>query len=427
MKTTLYLLALTVLACSSRSHAETLDQAWITALSSHRQIAAAAARRDAAGYDLEQARAARLPRLGVNTAYTQLDSAPGFSIGGMSTGPIFAGDDFVSAGAQLSLPLYAGGGIRSGIAAAESGAAAAEQQLSAVTQAIKLGVAEHYVAVLRAESAVAVAESNVATLTTHTDDTKKRVEFGAVPQNDYLAASVTLANARQRKLQAENGLDYARAAYNRLLGRALDTPVSLDPALDIDRLMPGQQGLGELIAMATAARPELAVLDLQARALREQSDAARAQSRPQLALTGGYMLLENEFLTDEEFWMAGVSLQWNVFDGGRSRKHSASLDSQARAVSNERAELESMIALQVRGAWNDRIEADNRLQVAESAVEQATENLRVVNNRYKAGSSTNVEVLDAEALRIQSLSNRDNARYEFALAKLRLARAVGAL
>ncbi len=51
----------------------------------------------------------------------------------------------------------------------------------------------------------------------------------------------------------------------------------------------------------------------------------------------------------------------------------------------------------------------------------------MVRNRYEAGSSANIEVLDAETLRQQALNNRDNARYELALAKLRLARAVGAL
>ena len=52
-----------------------------------------------------------------------------------------------------------------------------------------------------------------------------------------------------------------------------------------------------------------------------------------------------------------------------------------------------------------------------SAVDQAIENLRVVQNRYEAGSSANIEVLDAETLRQQALNNRDNARYELALAK----------
>ena len=106
---------------------------------------------------------------------------------------------------------------------------------------------------------------------------------------------------------------------------------------------------------------------------------------------------------------------------------SASLEQKAIAVDHNRADLESHVSLQVRRAWNDRIAAENRLAVAESTVNQAVENLRVVSERYEAGASRNVKVLDAAALREQSLSNRDDARYEVAMAKLRLARAVGVL
>jgi outer membrane protein TolC len=427
MNSKLTTIALLSLALAGRAQAETLDEAWAAALDSHSQIAAAAAERDAAGFEVERARSARLPRLGLNSAYTQLDTAPGFSLGGLTTGPIFDGDDFLSAAAQLSLPVYTGGAISAGIDAAESGARSAAEQLATVVQDIKLGAAERYVGVLRAESAVEVARSNVATLESQTEDTRNSYELGALPQNDYLASSVTLANAQQRLLAAENALDYARAAYNRFLGRPLTETVALDPEIDVDGLLPAGAGLAELIGIAKSERHELAALESQAHALRRQSDAARAGSRPQLALTGGYTYLENEFLTDDQFWMAGVALNWNLFDGGESRKRSAALDRRASSVSHRRADLETMIELQVQRAWNDRFEAENRLSVAERAVEQAIENLRVVRNRYAAGASTNVDVLDAEELREQAMSNRDNARFEVVLAKLRIARATGAL
>ena len=428
MKTPKRLLPITLLAMAAPSLAETLDDAWSTAVSSHRQIEAAGAMRDAASFELEQARSVRLPQLGISSGYTRLDTAPGFSFGeSLSTGPIFDGDDFVTAGAQVSVPLFTSGAVSAGIEAAEYGARAADDQLSTVVQNIKLGVAEHYVGVLRAESAVSVAESYVASLETHTNDTRNRYEVGDVPQNDYLAASVTLADAEQRLLQARNNLDNARAAYNRFLGRPMVATVSLDPTINIDALLPANENLEQLIDTARISRRELAALDAQAEALRSQADTVRAMSRPQLALTGGYMYLENEFLTADKFWMAGVSLNWNLFDGGQSRKRSQAIDSKAAAIGYNRADLESMIALQVRRTWNDRGEADSRMKVAESAVEQATENLRVVRNRYQAGASTNSEVLDAEALREQALSNRDNARFEVELARLRLARAIGAL
>jgi outer membrane protein len=421
------LLLVGLFALSAPGSAETLDAAWEIALSSHRQIEAAGAMRDAAEFELEQARGGRLPQLGITSAYTWLDTAPGFALGSVTTGPIFDGDDYLSAGVQLQVPIYQGGALGARVDAAEFNASAAENQLAAVVQDTKLGVAELYVGVLRAESAVAVSRSYVASLRSHTENARSRYEFGDVPQNDYLAASVTLAGAEQDLLQAENNLDYARAAYNRFLRRPLMETVSLDPTLGIDGLVPSGATLDQLVETAHLNRTELQALDAQARALHSQADSARAGARPQFALTGGYMYLENEFLTDDEFWMAGVSFNWNLFDGGQSRRQSDALKRKAAAVGYNRADLQSMVDLQVRRAWNDRHETESRLLVARTAVDQATENLRVVRNRYEAGASTNADVLDAEALREQSMNNLDNARFEVELAKLRLARAIGVL
>ncbi len=421
------LLLIGCLAAAGPANAETLGDAWAEALESHRQIEAASAMREAAQYEYEQARAARLPQVGLSSSYTSFDEAPGFSFGAINTDPLFDGDDVIQAGAELRLPVYTGGAIRAGIEAAEFGATAAEDRLATVIQDVKLHVAEHYVEVLRAESAVRVAESYVVSLRTHTENTRKRFELGDIPQNDYLATAVTLADAEQRLLQAKNALDYGRSAYNRALGRPLTATVSLDPALDIDSLVPQSAALPELVQNARLQRHELSALDAQKNALKREARSVRAGTKPQLSLSGGYTYLENEFLTDDEFLMAGIAVTWRLFDGGQLRKRSASIDRKAAAIGHQRADLESMIELQVRRAWNDRIEAESRLEVARTAVDQATENLRVVRNRYAAGASTNAEVLDGEALREQAMSNRDTARFQVELARLRLARATGAL
>ena len=422
------LAAAALTALSAPGVAETLEEAWVEALASHQQLASAAARRESALLDVEAARAARMPRIDVSGSYAGLDASPRFDFGGGAiSDPLFRDDVLASAGAQLSIPLYMGGSINAGIGAAGASADASEQQFAALTQEIKLATGEHYIQVLRAESALAVARSSVASLDAHTAIAENRFKAGEVPQNDYLAASVSLANARQRLVQAENELDLARAAYNRFLGRSLDAPVSLDPAMGAVELTDTAHKLDDLQDIASTRRPELASMAAEENALRKRSQATRGRARPQVALTGGYRFLDNQFLDTDEVWMAGLSFSWNLFDGGRSRKQAASLDRQARAVNHSRNDMKTAIALQVRKAWNDRREAEHRAGVAATAVEQSIENLRVVRNRYEAGASTNAEVLDAEALRIQAFGNRDDAHYEQALARLRLARAVGLL
>ena len=418
----------TLLSVPAPAWPETLEEAWTYTLEADRRIAAAGMRRDAAYHELDGAKSARLPSLDVTGGFTQLDTAPSFSFGGTTISPrIFSNDNFAVASAHLSMPLFTSGMIRNGVAAAESAADASQAQLDTVVQDVKLRVAGHYVQVLRAESAVAVAESNVTTLSAHAKDARTKFEVGAVPQNDYLAASVSLANARQRLLQVETALDLARAAYNRILGRPLTTRVVLDPALEPAALPVQSQDLDALTELALEQRRELGAFAARADALREQSAAERASKRPQVMLTGGYTYLENEFLDTDNVWMVGLALQWKLFDSGRRSNRVASLDRQAMAVVNEREDLASFITLEVRQAWLDRREAQARQVVADATVEQAEQNLRVAGDRYRAGAGTSTEALDAETLRAQSLANRDNARYDAALAGLRLARAIGML
>ncbi|MDZ7644581.1 MAG: TolC family protein [Woeseiaceae bacterium] len=408
---------------SGAAAGESLDDAWAAALAAHQQLAAATAERDAARYGLASARAERLPRLAVSGGYTQLDDAPRFAFGdAFVSPPIFSDDDFTMANAQVTLPLYTSGAVSQGIAAAQSRADAVARRLDAVTQDIRLGTAEHYVSVLRAERALDVARSNVRTLVAHTADAENRYRLGAVPHNDFLAASVTLADARQRELQAENRLDLAHAAYNRYLGRELSAPVALDDRLDVGALAPVGANVDALVDTALVQRPELDGLAQQAAALRAGAAAERAQSRPQLALTGNYAMLETDILDDDRFWMVGIGVQWNIFDSGRTRNRAAALAREAEAALHRRNDLQTQIALQVREAWLAREEALHRRGVADAAVEQAAENLRVVRDRYRAGAATSTDVLDAEALRAQALNNRDGARFDAALATLRLAR-----
>jgi outer membrane protein len=409
------------------ARAETLQEAWDAAGASHALIAAARERREAALLDLEGAKSDRKPDVKLTTGYMRVDQAPSFAFSGFASPPLFDDDDFVLASAEMTLPLYTGGALSHGIAAAQSAAEASLSQVGAISQTVRLAVASAYIDVLRAESALGVADSNVATLSAHTADARNRYESGAVPRNDFLAASVALAGANQRRLQAMNALELARSAYNRLLGRDLSAPVELESEIDLAAIVPETDDLDALLEMARSRRPELAAIEANAEALREQSAAERGGTRPQLALTGGYHHIENQVLDEDGFWTVGIGFEWNLFDSGRRNSRAAGLTRRANALLRERADLEAQIALEIRQALLDGTAAVNRRAVAVQAVEQAAENLDVARDRYISGAGTNADVLDAEVLRTQSLNNLDNAGFDLKLARLRLARAVGAL
>lgn len=394
------------------------------------RLRAGESRIEAASAGLESARAGRLPVLAATSTLTRWNHVPAFDFGAAGVParlPLFNGQSMLMSEARATLPLYAGGSIRNGIEAATAALDTRRHENDALAQDVKLAVAESYVAVLRAVSALEVSEANAASLTAHAEDVEDMYRNGQVPRNDYLAAAVSLADAQQNRLQAQNGLDVTHSAYNRRLGRYMSDSVTLEPRFPALDPAVSSNDLDSLIALAVANRNEVGALQAAGRALQARAESVRGTIRPQLFVSGGYTFLENDFLNREDFWTLGLSVSWSFFDGGRTRSAAAAISHEATALLREQADLETMIALEVRQAWLDVQETRERLVVTESAVAQAEENVRIARDRYINGEGTNTEVLDAHALYSRSRANRDSARYDAALAGLHLARAVAAL
>jgi len=415
---------LAVLAAGVPAVAETLDQAWEAALAADRRMRAAGHHTQSAEEALAAARGARLPRLSVEGGYTVLDNAQAIVV----TIPPFppqelplGQDKGYSYRGIVSVPLYTGGRLSSGIEAARAGVQVARQDEARTVLDLKLQVVELYAAVLRARRGVEVAEKNAESLTAHTQDVANRFHQGQVAKNDLLAAQVALADARQRAIQAHSALDLAQASYNRQLGRALTEPVVLDELTP----QPVNEELAALTARALQQRPELAGLGEQSTRLRQQAASERAASRPQVYMSGGYRYEENRYQLYEGVWSATVGVKWDLFDGGIARHQAGASNARAEAAAQERDDLASFVALQVRKAQLDVTETRQRVDVSREALAQSEENLNVAKSRYRAGLATNTVVLDAETQRTQSYTNYNNALYDAVLASQRLRYAVG--
>lgn len=419
------LMGLAAALLAGNAAAESLQQAWDTALAVDRGLKASRENTSAAASLLDAAKSARLPNVALEAGYTALGETPAAQVDffGQSLQMPLAQRESAAYKAMATLPLYTGGRIARGIDAATAGLDAARLGETADGQNLKLRVADAYVSVLRASRMLKVTERHVTSLEAHARDVENLHAQGMLAKTDLLSVRVALADANQRKLQVANGLDLARAAYNRLLGRPLDQPVSLED------LAPEatQEQFSALTGRALERRGELAALARQIEAMRHQAAAVRGETAPQVALSGGYGYQENRYQVHPGQWMITLGAKWNLFDGGVAGHRASAVERQAAALSQQRDELASIIALQVRQTWLDVEETRKRLIVTQSAIAQAEENLLVARDRYANGLATHTEVLDAETLRTGSESNHANALFDAALAGLRLKRATGEL
>jgi outer membrane protein len=426
----LALLVTAALLAARTVAAESLEQAWQMARAHDQSLAAARDEVEGARAGVRAAQDARWPQLGTSAGYTRLDHSPrldvitpGFAF---RSGPIFRDDHFVNGAVRVKVPLYVGGGITAGIQAARATLAGASAQERATGADLKLEVAEAYVGVLRARSALAVADSGVASLGAHVRDVKAMYERQMVAKSDVLAAEVALANAEERQVRAANAVQDALAAYNRPLGEPLARSPKLDARLPVDAALAAQP-VSALVQRALAARNELKGLAAAARALAARARAVTATRLPQVALTGSYVHYDNQILDRENFSMVGVGLTWKLFDGGSARNEADALASRSRAAERRLDDYRSRIELQVQQAWLAVRAARARVAASRKATAQAAENLRISRELYGVGLASNTQVLEAVTLEVQARENRDNAVLDQELAELELAYAVGTL
>ena len=406
--------------------AESLDDAWRVALRDDQRYEASRWNLFSAESSLAAARAERFPTLNLGSDYYMLSQQPAFNLS-LPTLPAmelpFANRDSVGAYGLLKQPLYTFGQISGGINAAAASVQASQSQVCRTVLDVKMNVAEIYVMFLRAIRIVQVAESKVVSLTDHNRVVSDHFEKGYVSKNDFLAVQVALADARQQLLEAQNSLEFARAAYNRALGRSLTDPVQLVELID-DGSVPDVE---LLTCQAMQLRPEIAELSAQAIAFRQQASSVEAKKAPQIGLEGGYIYQQNQYVDPNGVGVVMLGVQWNAFDSGRVGNQANALREKAESAIRTRKDVESMIRLEVRQKWLDLQTARQRVQVARQATTQADENLRVAQDRYQQQVGTNTEVLDAETLRLQAYTNLYNSTYQAVLAGLRLHRAVGDL
>jgi outer membrane protein len=121
----------------------------------------------------------------------------------------------------------------------------------------------------------------------------------------------------------------------------------------------------------------------------------------------------------------GVSLNWSLWDGGRTKAEVAEAASLSLAAHERLADFDTYLVLEVRQRTLELASAREGLVSAREGVVSATEARRVVQERFAAGVATTTDLLDAQVALLQAELDRTRALAAIRLSMARLDRAVG--
>lgn len=406
----LCLLFVTTLQAADRPRALLLREARAIAIEKHPKISVADLKSLAAKQAVKQAQAAWFPNMNASLGAAIAADEENTRIVG---GPITMSTVLNRASASVLVSqLITDFGRTSHLTRSSKLKAGAEELNVEATRAqILLQVDGAYFAALQARSLLEVAESTVATRKLLRDQTATLAKNQLKSDLDASFAEVSFQEVLLLESKAQNDLQSSFATLAALIGEPETRRFILGESPTPDRLPADDSAL---IEQALQGRPDLQRLRLERESAKEFAKAEAALIFPTLSVQGAAGVLPwRDDSLDQNYAAAGIVLSWPFFTGGSNTARRKEAELRAKAAEAVLRDEESNIMRDVRLAWLAATNANERAGITAKLLEQARRSLSLAQARYDAGSSSIVELSQAQLSHTSAELNHTNARYEY--------------
>lgn len=259
-------------------------------------------------------------------------------------------------------------------------------------------------------------------------DLNNSYQVGLIYKNDLLRVQVQLNQAELNLTKALNGITMARLNLSQLTGME-------ESRLEV-KDSPPQDTVVELMAnleTATDQRPEILMLKKAVEIEELQSKILNADRKPSLALSanGLYAAGKKINFSNGNNHMTSfygiLSVNVPIFDWGNRKQKVKEQQFKASAQRLELDEAKEMIHIEIQQAYLELKQALQGITLSQKSLIQAEENLRLNNDRFKAGTVIGQDVLEAQVLWQQALSNIIDAKTAYKLKESRYKKSIGSL
>ena len=383
--------------------ADDLREALVNAYNTNPTLLAARAQQRAIDENVVIERSDQLPAASASATYSEVLK---------STLPVGVGPDRqLGATVTLGVPLYAGGGIRQGIRAAETRVEAGQADLRSTESQVFSQVVAAYMDVIQNQAIVGLNKKNVDVLTVNLQATSDRFEIGDLTRTDVAQSQARLALAKGDIRSAEANLVASRERFVQIVGKA---PVDLQAPPPLPGL-PGS--VEDAVAIALEHNPDLIAARERSRAAGYDIDVAGSSRYPRVEVftSGSYSDPFGTGSTPQATTgaTAGVRATIPLFQGGRPAALERQAQSRAAAQLEVEIATERQVIAQVRSAYASWRAANDVIVSTQTAVDAAELSLEGVRAENTVGNRTILNILDAEQellrARVQLVVARRNA------------------
>jgi outer membrane protein TolC len=349
-------------------------------------------------------------------------------------------------GFQLTQPIYVGGKIRNGYRLTKIGIEAAEEQQRMQRAQIIVDVENAYWTYVATLEKVSLLEEYKNMLETLREQVENSVDVGMATDYDLMQLKAAYSNILYQMKRTQSGVALCRMALSRMIGIDYDSVyIAPDNTINIAE-MPSN------ISSDISERPEVKLMNLQLKANKLQVKMTVADYLPTLGLGLGYIWfgniklkgdflfdqigllpinppvsyhLDKEFKYDAPVVMLSLKVPITKWWEGSYNIKKAKLEVENSRLDKERNE--ELLQLEVRQAIFKLEEGYQLIEASKLALDAATEQLRMANNRYEVSLTPLSDFLDAQLKWQQAKSDYIEAQTQYLIYQIDYKRVTGAL
>ena len=288
---------------------------------------------------------------------------------------------------------------------------------------VVLAVGGTYLQVVAAKARVESARAQLETANALYQQATQQRGVGLIAQVDVNRSQVQALSEQQRMLSLQNDFAKLKIDLARLTGLpptdqydiSDDIPLPTTPSIEFEGAL----------KQAFVQRPDLKAAQMQVRASELARSAARSELLPSVSVSADYGEIGLNPAQAYGTYTVNGSVRIPIWQGGRAK---GDMEEANAALTQRRAELEdlkSLVESQVRKAYLDLTASASQLVVAQKNVQVSKETLELTKQRFEAGVTDSVEVVQSEQTVASAELDYINSGFGLNLAKLSLARAMG--
>lgn len=307
----------------------------------------------------------------------------------------------IMGGITATQPLFAGGQIVNANKLARVGEEASRYQREQSENEVELTVEQYYWQVVTLKEKRKTLLSLWEMLERLQRDVEVAVSAGVTNRNDLLQVQLKKNDVESNLVNLENGLALSRMVLAQYMGCEGEDVDVADAPFASDEVPAFPMELRRDHGASLALTPEYRLLQSNVKASRLQKRLAVGKNLPTVAIGAGYMYDDlMDYSHPFGIAFATVSIPLSGWWGGSHAIKKQKL--RLRNAENLLADNSERLVIRMQKAWNDLEDAYKQILIARESIGQSTENLRLNEDYYRAGTTTMSDLLDAQTLFRQS-------------------------